>query len=424
MPSLRLCPSIALPEAHTVDDWFAQHVGSEQVKPGLERIRAALERFGAPDSKIPTVLVAGTNGKGTVSGHLAARLQGAGLRVGLLTSPHLLSITERVLIDGQLCTAASWQQMLERINKEESTDVLSYFELVTLAAWLMFDAAHIDVAVLEVGLGGRWDATNAASNVVVTAITSVGLDHTEFLGETTLLIATEKAAIARAGVPLTVPPLGSDVDAVITQCALQAGAKLTRVDPRADADASVALAMQLFEQATQALHHKHEAADQSVALAIGPIPVRCELLASQPPLVVDAAHNEDSARRLASFIGRHAQGAVWHAYCCIASRKDVPSVIGPLVPHAKQWSVVDLSADGFDADALAQTVQSLTGTQAAVVSLNDALQVLLDQPRTAPTVVFGSFMLAGPARAAVASGSSEASQWIVEPFAWPSAVKG
>ena len=172
--------------------------GVDSVKPGLGRIAAVLKELGSPHGKKDYVAVAGTNGKGSVAACIASIFEANGYRVGLFTSPHLVDVTERIKAGGEEITREQLEETLgavfaacARIGVE-----LSYFETLTAAAFLHFNARSIDIGVLEVGMGGRWDSTNVCDHVAG-VITNVSFDHTEYLGNTLGEIAGEKAGIIK-----------------------------------------------------------------------------------------------------------------------------------------------------------------------------------------------------------------------------------
>lgn len=172
------------------------------IKLGLERVAAHFDRLGRPDRKFAVVHVAGTNGKGSTSAMLAKVLERAGFAVGLYTSPHLLDVRERIRVGGRAVPEREFADSLAAaVAAEEGNEPLSYFELVTAAALHRFAARGVDIAVLETGLGGRLDATNAVERPVLSLITRVDRDHQEWLGETLAEIAREKKGILREGVP-------------------------------------------------------------------------------------------------------------------------------------------------------------------------------------------------------------------------------
>ncbi|WP_293915287.1 folylpolyglutamate synthase/dihydrofolate synthase family protein [Deinococcus sp.] len=170
------------------------------VHPGLSRVRSLLARLGDPQTNFRAVLVGGTNGKGSTASTLSAMLNASGLRTALFTSPHLTRFTERFVVAGQELSAEAVQVALARVRPHAETMRASFFEIVTALGCLLFAEAGVELAVMEVGLGGRLDATNALEPVL-SVITTIGLDHTAILGETLALIAAEKAGILRAGRP-------------------------------------------------------------------------------------------------------------------------------------------------------------------------------------------------------------------------------
>lgn len=173
------------------------------VRLGLETTRQVLSSLGNPESSFPSVLVAGTNGKGSTAVQLAAMIAAAGYRTGLYTSPHLEDVTERIRVDGVAVSAERLSDTLDRVvekAREALGHLPTYFEAVTATAFLIFAEQRVDVAVMEVGLGGRLDATNACEPVL-SLITEIGLEHRQYLGETLSSIAREKAGILRQGRP-------------------------------------------------------------------------------------------------------------------------------------------------------------------------------------------------------------------------------
>ena len=193
-----------MPEAPAVDpNAVLSRLEGLGIKLGLERARDLLVRMGEPQLRLPSVLVAGTNGKGSTSSFLAAMAQAAGYRTGLYTSPHLESVEERLRIEGRAIGSGRLGAILEdlvALAERETGSPPTYFEAVTLAAFRWFADERVDLAVLEVGLGGRLDATNLA-DPILSLITPIGFDHREFLGDTLAAIAREKAGILRSGRP-------------------------------------------------------------------------------------------------------------------------------------------------------------------------------------------------------------------------------
>ena len=185
----------------------------------LERMHSILARLGNPEKKLPPVIhIAGTNGKGSTIATLRAIAEAAGHRVHVYTSPHLVRFAERIRLAGQLISEEALSTLLERVEKAAGDDPITYFEVTTAAALLAFSEMPADLCILEVGLGGRLDATNVVDKPVAVGITPVSLDHQHFLGETLPEIAGEKAGIIKRGTPLVVGPqkkVGLDVISAI-----------------------------------------------------------------------------------------------------------------------------------------------------------------------------------------------------------------
>lgn len=202
--------------------------GAAAYRPGLDRMRAVLDGMGRPEQATPSVHVAGTNGKGSTASMTAAIATAAGLRVGLHTSPHLRHVGERMRVGGAPATDAWLDEAAERHAGLFERVGPSFFEATTALAFLRFAEAGVDLAVVEVGLGGRLDATNVLTPQV-SVITSVGLDHTDLLGDTLPLIAREKAGIARSGVPLLHAVDDAGARAAVEATARAAGAPVEAV---------------------------------------------------------------------------------------------------------------------------------------------------------------------------------------------------
>lgn len=203
-------------------DWqLAQHPNEIQL--GLERVRAVAERLQLPGRRPLTITVAGTNGKGSTAKLLAEYLRAAGKRAGLYTSPHLLAYNERVVVDGEAANDEVLCEAFARIRAAQADTPLTYFEYGTLAALLIFSQRQVEVQVLEVGLGGRLDACNIV-DADCAVITSIGMDHQAWLGDSLAAIAAEKAGIMRAGKPVV--SAADNVQSEITALAAKAGAHL------------------------------------------------------------------------------------------------------------------------------------------------------------------------------------------------------
>ncbi len=305
----------------------------------LSRMEHVLALLGRPHDKFRCVHIAGTKGKGSTSAMVESVLRAAGYRTGLFTSPHLHTFRERIRLNGGLMTKAQLVDLLERCRPAiEATPGITAFEVMTALGFQFFAEQGVEWAVLEVGLGGRLDATNVV-HPAVCAITSLSYDHMELLGHTLSLIAFEKAGIIKAGVPVVTAPQEPEAMAVIRRVSKDTGARLIIVgeDWTCDPDgrdltgqylkitgpggrpALSGLRIALLGQhqrdnATVAVAVLHELREQGVAisdealrqgLASARWPGRFEVLHQGPALVVDSAHNEDSAQKLRAALANY-----------------------------------------------------------------------------------------------------------------------
>ncbi len=196
----------------------------------LDRMERILELLGHPERALPPVIhVAGTNGKGSVIAYLRAMLEAAGLRVHVYTSPHLVRFHERVRLNGELIGEVALTALLEECEAVNGATPITYFEVTTAAALLAFARTPADVLLLEVGLGGRLDATNVIEKPALSVITSISIDHTQFLGERIEQIAFEKAGIIKPGVPVISAPQRPEAAAVLRARAEELGAPFREV---------------------------------------------------------------------------------------------------------------------------------------------------------------------------------------------------
>ena len=196
------------------------------VRPGLETIRQILDRLDHPERQFPVVHIAGTNGKGSTAAFLASILHEGGYRTGLFTSPHLISFTERFRIDGSEITEEALVPLAEQVLAV-APDEATFFEVTTALAFLYFARERVDLAVMEVGMGGRLDATNAVTGIL-SVITPVSLDHCRYLGETIREIAGEKAGVITGNGPVVCSPQDGEALSVIAARCATSGAPLFR----------------------------------------------------------------------------------------------------------------------------------------------------------------------------------------------------
>lgn len=287
-----------------------QKVGGSAYRPGLERILAMDTHLEHPHRTFKSIHVAGTNGKGSTSHILASVLQSAGYKVGLYTSPHLLDFRERIKVNGQLITEKNVIQFIERHAAYFESEQISFFEMTVGMAFSHFKERQVDYAIVEVGLGGRLDATNIIMPVL-SVITNIGLDHTEFLGTTRTQIAKEKAGIIKSGIPVVVGQKDKETQKVFEEIALKQSAKLTFVkvqNQHWETDLNGVYQAQNIQTALTALAcldvHKIDlnTLKQGLKNVISNTGLlgRWQIIADSPQLILDVGHNKEGLSFLAT----------------------------------------------------------------------------------------------------------------------------
>ena len=315
----------------TALDWL-QSLPRLSGEPGLDRMKALLAALGDPQKRGRYVHIAGTNGKGSVAAFTANILQKAGFKTGLTISPYVLDFRERFQIDGQMIPPETLERLAAKVRAAAETlaETPVQFEAVTALALTWFDEEHCDIAVLETGLGGRFDATNAVENTLVAAITRIDLDHTELLGDTVEKIAAEKAGIVKPGcIAVTYPVQEKEALQAIAAACIREKADL--VAPEAE-DIHLRRGG-LFENRMEyggyevnlALPGAHQACNAAMAIEIAlalwrqgldipdeailegleatRFPARIEVLRRQPLVLLDGSHNPAGAAALAATLG-------------------------------------------------------------------------------------------------------------------------
>ena len=408
----------------TLADWLAHQQAQHplNIDLGLDRVGAVAQRLGLLPYALPSVIVGGTNGKGSTTAFLTAFARAAGLRVGTYTSPHLQRYNERVALDGEPVDDDTLVAAFEAIEAARSDTPLTFFEYGTLAALWVFRARGVEVAVLEVGLGGRLDATNLV-DADVAVLCSVGLDHTEWLGPTREHIGREKSGIFRAGHPVVLgsadmpqsvhariaelgceavwPGQGYDIDAVLAglpEPALQG--------PIQRGNAAAALT------AFRALVRRHPALAQRRVLdeAWAGEGLRSARLrgrfqripaasAEGPEWILDVAHNEDSARTLAQSLAAAPCDGQTRAVVGILADKDAETIGRVLADQIDEWVLCGLPGErGVDAEALRQRLPPSCRSVALAPDIaHGCATALALSGRGDRIVVFGSFHAVGPA---------------------------
>ncbi len=378
-------------------DRFAQLSPGRDIL-GLERITALLATLGNPQERLPPVFhVAGTNGKGSTCAFLRAIIEAAGKTVHVYTSPHLVRFNERIRVAGKLITDDDLAPLLsEVLNRAEAYAIgPSFFEATTAAAFLAFSRAPADYCVIEVGLGGRLDATNVVTPVAC-GIAQIGIDHQAFLGETLAGIAGEKAGIAKAGIPLVCLAQPPEALARIEVTAMKAGAPLLLEGRDWRIDKALAPSLPGAHQARNA----NLAAEMARQVGISKSAIRAGIASthwparlqklSRGPLAgtkivwIDGAHNPAAADILATELAGHRR----HLIIGILASKDADGIIAPLSLHA--LSLTFVAVPDHDSHDPATLAARWGGT--AAPSLRTAIAGIDDM-----ILIVGSLYLAGEA---------------------------
>ncbi len=407
----------------TLDEWleYQLHTHQQAIAMGLGRVREVARRLqlGKPGKQVITI--GGTNGKGSTVAFVEAIARAAGLRVGAFTSPHLLRYNERVRIDGCDADDALLIDAFERIEAArrlpgQEVIPLTYFEFGTLAALLIFEQSGLDLAILEVGLGGRLDAVNIV-DADVSVITTVDLDHQDYLGTDRETIGAEKAGILRAGRPAVLGEKDPPSSVLTRAYALGAIAIRGHSDYLIERRESSwiwrepGFELELPLPALVATAQLDNAAAAIAALRALPfeipdrafiagvcdarVPGRLQTIAQAPEIVLDVAHNPQAAYQLAGWLAANPKPT--RAVFSALRDKDIEAIVGLVDPAVLHWFVAgihDAGARGLDGVALAARLEPSVG--AARVSAHDDVRAALAAARAASgrderVLVFGSF---------------------------------
>ncbi|MEO8601618.1 MAG: folylpolyglutamate synthase/dihydrofolate synthase family protein [bacterium] len=363
-------------------DWLYALEAAKGMDFKLERVTLTLDRLGNPQHRYQALHVAGTNGKGSVAAILDSVLRAAGRRVGLYTSPHLSDLTERIQVDGVSVARPEVVALADEVRLAGASRGidLTFFEFLTVMAFLHFARAGIEVAVVEVGLGGRLDATNVVDPLVA-IITTIGRDHTEWLGDTPAAIAAEKGGIIKPGRPVVLGRIDGEAASVLRRLAAEQGAAM--IEPGRDYQASadgvggfnfdgLGWSLRRLPQVLWGAHQRDNAATAVAALATAqhalPVdeaalraglaavrwPGRLEIVGQAPLTIVDGAHNADGAAALARELLALLGGRPLHLLFAVMGDKDWRPMVEQLAPLCRSVVVTEvLRPRGAPADAVA-----------------------------------------------------------------------
>ena len=415
----------------SLQQWLAYQQGTHTraIDLSLERVREVAARLRLLEWHCPIAIVAGTNGKGSTATLLAQLLHAAGRRVGLFTSPHLLRYNERVQIDAVPVSDGALIDAFERIESARGAVTLTFFEYGTLAALIAFRAAKIEAMVLEVGLGGRLDATNIL-DADVALLCSIGLDHRQWLGETLEAIGAEKAGVFRphqpvvlgsAQMPTSVWQRLSELDCrTLTaerdfswqiegrgyggerwhyrsqRCTLEelpAPALCGAIQYRNAATAITALQLMGVAGAC-------DQAQVSDALCRVRLPGRFQIVPGEVEWILDVAHNEPAAQVLSQALAARPSSGRTLAVAGMLADKDAPAISRTLDPYIDRWILTGIENEprGLSAEALAARLPALRAPLEREPSVSAACERARREARAGDRIlVFGSFHVVGPA---------------------------
>ena len=393
----------------------------------LDRVWRLLEKVGNPQDRLPPVIhVAGTNGKGSTQAMIRAGLEAEGKKVHAYTSPHLARFHERIRVAGELISEAALTEVLDRAYMANGSDPITYFEITTVAALMAFAETSADYTLLEVGLGGRLDATNVIAKPALTIITPVDLDHQQYLGDTLAEIAGEKAGIIKRGVPCVVGPQLDEGLEVIERVAARNSApfyaygqqyhvgtergRLIYQDERGLLDlplpnlpgphqiqnAGGAIA------ALRVLGFGEEACEAAVSRAFWPARMqhmksgRLVDLAKPAELWLDGGHNPHAGRALAETLSALPDRPI-HLICGMLNTKDIGGYLRPLAKIAKSLTALSIPGEmnTLPAEVTAEEARKAGFEATTAASVDDAITAITAKDPNARILICGSLYLAG-----------------------------
>jgi len=404
------------------------------MKPGLERIRATLRALSDPQDAVKIIHVAGTNGKGSTAAFLSSILTSGGHKVGLFTSPHLVAFTERIRINGTEISEDQVVTLAERVlcAAPEGT---TFFEIVTAMAYLFFAEQGVAAAVMEVGMGGRFDATNVASGGILSIITPIALDHSQYLGDTISMIAREKAGVVKAGRPVVSSSQSAEAREVIRQHCRDMKSPLYQEGSDFCATwESDGLSYSGLNWKLHALQPgipgRYQAMNLATALCAAELldqqgislttdcvrtgaeqaswPGRMELIAGPPRVLLDGAHNPAGAKVLADALADIPRRALI-LVAGVVGDKDANGILAPLLPAADSViTVCPAVPRGLTSRELADQCRALGYQAIAAGSVAEGLETAFNVAHPEDLIlVCGSLFVVGEARARLLSQTFE-----------------
>ncbi len=402
----------------------------------LDQIRTLLARLGDPHQRLRIVHIAGSKGKGSTSAMLASILRRAGYRVGLFTSPHLCQVEERVQVDGEPISKPELASLLTEVRDAATPSLQpTFFEVATAVGFLHFVRRRVEIAIVEVGLGGRFDSTNICSPLV-SIITSISYDHTKILGDTLAEIAFEKAGILKPGVPAISGVAAPEASAVIDRVAAERACRLVKLGrnfsftylpgrvQQQPPSVEILAGARRWPPMRLGLLGPHQAAnagcavacieelqrlgltisDQQVAEGLARVewPARLEVLSRRPWVVLDCAHNLASVHALLETLAESFPAGRRFLIFASSSDKDVPGMLRMIAPHFQKFLLTryTLNQRAVPPEELAAQLKKQTDSPVEIhVQPGDAWRSAMDQANPDDLIVIsGSVFLAGELR--------------------------
>jgi dihydrofolate synthase/folylpolyglutamate synthase len=413
---------------------YLDSLGFHKIKPGLERIKGLLRRLGNPHEKVPAVIVGGTNGKGSVTSAISSVLRAEGYLTGDYTSPHLINLTERIKLGGEEIGPDELAALILRVKdaSDAEGESPSYFEVVTAAAFVYFAERGADFMVLEVGMGGRWDATNVTTPHAA-VITNVSKDHMEYLGSTIAAIALEKACIIKPGVPVVTAAGGSALG-VIKKYARETGSRIYvygkdyKSSGGGTSDftytgrewklgwlsSNLAGPYQLENLSTAISALETLSLDCGVAITEKSVrngianikwPGRLETLRENPPLILDSAHNPGGGKALANALRTLYPGTKFTFLLGMLDDKQHAPFLREIAGVAEKLIITEVpSSRAAPAEKLLAAASRYLHCEIRIIKdYASAYEELLRMKE--PSCIAGSVYLAGAIRKLIGSGA-------------------
>ncbi len=376
-----------------------QHLGTSALNAKLDNIQAFAEHLGQPEAKFRSIHVAGTNGKGSSSHMLASVLQEAGYRTGLYTSPHLKDFRERIKINGSTIGKAAVVSFIEEHRPYLQKHRLSFFEMSVGMAFDFFAREKVDIAVIEVGLGGRLDSTNII-RPEVSLITNIGMDHTETLGDTLLKITREKAGIIKPGVPVVISETQEEVGSVFKEVAEERNAPITFADQTVDKVYPTCLLGDYQSRnvkgvlATLASLRHFEVRESHIRAGLMNVVEntgllgRWQIVRERPRVIFDTAHNSEGLTLTVAQV-KHQPHDRLHFVLGFVREKNLEQIL-PLFPkHASYYFCRANIPRGLDAELLQARAAKYGLAGSVYDSVPQALMAALERASEADVIYLG-----------------------------------